>query len=48
MQGEKVSKLPLIVDQGRNKMVSAKIDFCSTNSEILQHDGVSDSKRRSQ
>ena len=48
MQGEKVSKFPLIVVQGRNKMVCAKIDCCSKNSEILQHDGVNDNKRRSQ
>ena len=48
MQGEIVFKFYLINDQGRNKMVSERIAFFSANSEKLQHDGVSDSKRRSQ
>ena len=48
VQGEKVFKFPLIVEQGRNKMVFAKMDCCSEYSEILQHDSVNESKRRSQ
>ena len=44
MQGEKDSKFPLIVDQGRNKMFSAKLDCCYANSKISQHDGVKDNK----
>ena len=47
VQGEKVSKFPLINDQDRNKMVSARIACFSKNLEILQHDGINDSKRRS-
>ena len=45
VQGEKDSKFPLIVDQGRNKMFSTKLDCCSANSEILQHDSVKDNNR---
>lgn len=45
VQGEKDSKFPLIIDQGRNKMFSTKLDCCSANLEILQHDGVKDSNR---
>ena len=35
VQGEKDSMFPLIFDYSRNKMFSSKLDFCSTNSEIL-------------
>lgn len=45
MQGEKDSKFPMIFDQSRNKMFSAKLDCCFANSEILQHDGVKDNDR---
>ena len=48
VQGETVFKFPLINDQGRNKMVSTRISCYYENSEKFQHDGVNDSKRRSQ
>ena len=45
MQSEKDSKFPLIIDQGRNQMFSAKLDCFSANSENVQHDGVKDCNR---
>ena len=45
VQDEKDSKFPLIVEKGRKKMLSTKLDCCSANSEKLQHDSVKDSNR---
>ena len=45
VKGEKDSKFPLIIDQGRNKISSTKLDFYSENSENVQHEGVKDNNK---
>ena len=40
MQGESNFQFPLIIDQSRNNMFTAKLSFCSASFENVQHDNV--------